>query len=62
MSVWKKTKDHRPPLETSVLGKWKNGHIEDVTFSDDGEDAVYHYLFDGESFADEPEFWMEIPE
>ncbi|WP_236234489.1 DUF551 domain-containing protein [Pseudomonas tohonis] len=62
MSKWIAIKDQIPPFDTSVLALWKNGHIEDAEFSDDGEDHVYHWLFDGESFADEPTHWMPLPE
>ena len=61
MSEWINCKKVSPPHETSVLGLWADGHIEDVEFSDDGEDSVYHWLFDGESRDSEPTHWMPRP-
>ncbi len=61
MSEWISTKKQTPPFETRLLGLWADGHIEDVEFSDDGEDYVYHWLFDGEVRDSEPTHWMPLP-
>lgn len=58
---WIKCSDKGLPLDVRVLGLWNDGHIEDVEFSNDGEDHVYHMLFDGEIRDTEPTHWMPLP-
>ena len=58
---WLCIKENHPPLEVRVLGLWDDGHIEDVEFSNDGEDEIYHWLFDGEVRDTDPTHWMPLP-
>lgn len=50
------------PLERDIIGRWEDGSIERCVLTDDGEDEVYHVLFDGEQRNDMPVLWIEIPE
>lgn len=50
------------PLERDIIGRWEDGSIERCVLMDDGEDEVYHVLFDGEQRDDMPVLWIEIPE
>jgi hypothetical protein len=59
--IWNKVCENRPPLEVKVLARWDDGHIEDVEFSDDGEDDIYHFTYDGEVLDAEPTHWMPLP-
>ena len=50
------------PMEIDLICKWKEGMIERASLSDDGEDYVYHVLFDGEQYRTMPIAWMYIPD
>ena len=49
------------PMEEWILGFWTSGCVEKVLLTNDGEDYMYHTLWDGEQHWKMPTHWMPLP-